>query len=331
MNIELVRARSRVIKLVRAWFDARGFEEMHTPRLVALPGQEPYLEPFWTEVVEASGAKRPAALITSPEYQMKRLVAAGMDKIYDLGPCFRNGEPWDGTHDPEFLLLEWYRRDSGLEALMDDTEQMVMSVAKEFGHVPDLLHEPWRRITVEQAWKEHLGIELAPLLGDREGMARLVVEHGQTVASDDTWDDLYFKLFLTFVEPKLGLDGPVFLHRYPASMAALARRSKDDRRWAERVELYVGSLELANGFAELSDADEQRVRFEEERALRASLGKRTWGLDEVFLSALPKMGDAAGIAFGVDRLVMLLTGASSINDILPSSARERLDNGSKSA
>ncbi len=326
MNIELVRARSRIVKLVRAWFDAHGFEEMLTPRLVSLPGQEPHLDPFWTEVVEANGKKHAAALITSPEYAMKRLVAAGMDKIYDLGPCFRDGEPWDGAHDPEFLLLEWYRRDSGLDALMRDTEDMVMSVAKAFGPVPALLQKPWRRLTVEQAWKEYLDIDLAPLLGNREALTRVAREHGQTVAEGDTWDDLYFKLFLSFIEPKLGLEQPTFLSRYPASMAALARRSVDDTRWAERVELYIGPLELANGFAELSDGTEQRARFEEERALRAALGKKTWGLDERFLSALPKMGDAAGIAFGVDRLVMLLTGASSINDILPFSARERLDN-----
>ena len=323
MNIDRIRARSRVVKLIRAWFDARGFEEMLTPRLVGLPGQEPYLEPFWTEVVEASGSKHPAALITSPEYAMKRLVAEGLNKIYDLGPCFRNGEPWDGTHDPEFLLLEWYRRDAGLTDLMDDTEQMVKDVAREFGSIPSIIEKPWRRLTVEQAWKEYLDVDLVPLLDDRAALADLVRSHDQTVTETDTWDDLYFKLFLTFIEPKLGVYQPTFLYRYPASMAALARRSKDDPRWSDRVELYIGPLELANGFAELSDETEQRARFEEERSLRASLGKPTWALDERFLSALPKMGEAAGIAFGVDRLVMLLTGSSSINDILPAPARER--------
>jgi lysyl-tRNA synthetase class 2 len=337
MDLQKLKARSACVKLIRRWFDERGFTEMHTPRLVGLPGQEPYLEPFWTEVVEATGARHPAALITSPEYLMKRLLAAGLDKIYDLGPCFRNGEPWDGTHDPEFLLLEWYRRDAGLEDLMRDTEEMVKWVMRQsvvlneeqrsegslkeiLGFVQDDVR--WRRLTVEESWRIYSGIELAPLLDDREAMAQVVKGRGQTVTESDTWDDLFFKIFLSEIEPRLG-EVPTFLYRYPASMAALARRSKDDPRWAERVELYIGGLELANGFAELCDPAEQRKRFEQEQALRASLGKPVWGIDEKFIAALPAMGDAAGIAFGVDRLAMLLTGSKSINEILPASAGER--------
>lgn len=334
MNLQNLRMRSKIIRLIRRWFDERGFLEMHTPRLVGLPGQEPYLEPFWTEVQTSTPSRPPtkgegtregvysAALVTSPEYMMKRLLAEGFDKIYDLGPCFRNNEPWDGTHDPEFLLLEWYRRDAGLEELMRDTEEMVKWVATQSGST-GIPNAPFRRLTVEGAWREYAGVELAPLLGDRHAMAKLCRERHQTVNADETWDDLYYKIFLSEIELKLSLSLPTFLYRYPASQAALARRSADDPRWADRVELYVGGLELANGFAELADAQEQRKRFEEERVLRSSLGKETWKLDENFLSALPEMGDAAGIAFGVDRFVMLLTGATSINDVISGSARER--------
>ncbi|MFA5186206.1 MAG: EF-P lysine aminoacylase EpmA [Patescibacteria group bacterium] len=340
MEINHLVMRSAIIKLIRRWFDERGFTEMHTPRLVGLPGQEPYLEPFWTDVIEESGPRHSAALITSPEYMMKRILASGLDKIYDLGPCFRNNEPWDGTHDPEFLLLEWYRRDAGLEDLMRDTEEMVKWVMNQFvvlnegrptaeveGPFLKILRQAqddrqWRRLTVEQAWKEYCGIELATLLENREAMVQVCRDRGQAVVSDDTWDDLYFKVFLSEIEPKLG-EVPTFLYRYPASMAALARRSSDNPRWADRVELYVGDYELANGFAELSDPVEQRKRFEEEQELRKSLGKKSWPIDEKFIQALPQMGNAAGIAFGVERLVMLLTGAKSINDILPASARER--------
>ncbi|MCI0479412.1 EF-P lysine aminoacylase GenX [Candidatus Uhrbacteria bacterium] len=342
MNVANVRARSHIIRLIRRWFDEHGFEEMHTPRLVGLPGQEPHLEPFETEVGESavlspqSSVRKSAALITSPEYAMKRLLAEGLDRIYDLGPCFRNGEPWDGTHDPEFLLLEWYRRDAGIEDLMRDTEEMVRWVG---GEVPGTEYRvpstPFRRMTVSEAWKTYAGIDLEPLLGDREAMADACRSKRQTVADGDTWDDLFFKIFLTHIEPHLGSDsppyeggarggsGPTFLHRYPLSMAALARPCADDPRFADRIEFYAGGLELANGFAELADPIEQRKRFEEERALRQKLGKKTWSLDERFLAALPKMGNAAGIAFGVDRFVMWLTGASSINDILPFPARER--------
>lgn len=340
MNLQRLTARSQIIKLMRRFFDERGYIEMHTPRLVGLPGQEPHLEPFWTTVQtswkqeEKSEKHVPAALITSPEYMMKRLLAGGFDHIYDLGPCFRNGEPWDETHDPEFLLLEWYRRDADLQSLMDECEEMIHEIGTQFiasngvmHHVPTI----FRRITVEEAWREYAGIELAPLLEDREAMARVCCEHGQTVAESDTWDDLYFKIFLSDIEPKLSPSSareaggglPTFLHRYPASMAALARRSQDDPRWADRAELYMGGLELANGFAELADATEQRKRFEEERKLRHSLGKKTWALDEKFLSALPHMGNAVGMAFGVDRFVTLLTGATSMNDVIPSSAKER--------
>lgn len=298
---------------------------MHTARLVGVPGQEPHLEPFWTEVVEANGTSHPAALITSPEYAMKRLVASGMEKAYDLGPCFRNNEPWDGTHDPEFLMLEWYRRDAELSDLMDDTENLVMNVAREFRVEPASIMRSWRRITVEEAFKEYLNVELTPLLENHDAIAKLAVSLGQTVTDEDSWDDLFFKIFLTHIEPKLGIEQPTFLYKYPACMAALARRSKDDPRYADRVELYIDGLELANGFAELSDPVEQRARFEEERELRTKLGKKTWEFDEKFLTELPKMGNAAGIAFGIDRLVMLFTGATSINEVIPFSARERFN------
>lgn len=316
MNIDFLKQRSATIKSIRRFFDERGYTEMHTPRLVGLPGQEPHLEPFWTEVIEANGASHPAALITSPEYAMKRLLAAGMDRIYDLGPCFRNNEPWDGTHDPEFLMLEWYRKNADLSSLMDETEEMVRFVKTDFPVTP------FRRLTCADAWKQHVGGDLGALIGDRNAMADVARAQGQTVSDTDTWDDLYFKIFLSKVEPNLG-EEPVFLHRYPASQAALARRCSDDPRFADRVELYINGLELANGYAELADASEQRQRFEEDIALRKALEKKTWPMDEALLKDLPNMGTAVGIAFGVDRLAMLMAGTKSINDVIPFSARER--------
>jgi lysyl-tRNA synthetase class 2 len=275
---------------------------------------------MWSGVQEADGTNHRGALITSPEYAMKRLLAAGFDKIYDLGPCFRNGEPWDGTHDPEFLMLEWYRCDAGLDELMADTEAMVRFVASEYGK--PFPQDAFRRLTVKDAMKQYANLDLDALLENREAMAQACREHNQTVGEYDTWDDLFFKIFLSEVEPKLG-EVPTFLYSYPASMAALARRDPKDARYALRVEFYIGSLELANGFAELSDASEQRARFEEEQALRKSLGKEIWPIDERFMQALPNMGNAAGIAFGVDRLAMLLTGTNSISDLMPIPVRER--------
>lgn len=332
MNPELIRARTRVVQLVRRYFDEQGFLEVQTPRLVGLPGQEPYLEPMWSAVQEADGTTHRGALITSPEYAMKRLLAAGFDKIYDLGPCFRNSEPWDGTHDPEFMMVEWYEKGVGLNELMDRTEDMVKFVISSEvektlpGRDPSALvgmtQKSFRRLTVAEAMKQYANVELDGLLENREAMAAACREHGQTVGEKDTWDDLFFKIFLSEVEPKLG-EVPTFLYRYPASMAALAKRDPVDSRYALRTELYIGSLEMCNGFVELTDADEQRKRFEEEQALRASLGKETWPVDERFLSALPKMGEAAGMAFGVDRLAMYLTGAKSISELMPIPVRER--------
>ena len=314
MKPDFIRARSEVVKQVRRWFDDQGYLELQTPRLVGLPGQEPHLEPMWSEVKEADGKTHRGALITSPEYAMKRLLAAGFDKIYDLGPCFRNGEPWDGSHDPEFLMLEWYRKGIGIQELMDETEAMTRSILQDL--------PKFRRITVEDAMKEYADIELGPLLGNREAMAEACRKHGQTVNESDTWDDLFFKIFLSEVELKLG-EVPTFLWRYPVSMAALAQKDPEDPRYALRVELYVGKLELANGFVELSDPKEQRARFEEEQALRKSLGKETWPIDERFMKALPNMGQAAGIAFGVDRLAMLAAGTDSISDLMPIPVRDR--------
>lgn len=326
MNIENLQVKAEVIKAIRAWFDNQGFIEMHTPRMVALPGQEPYLEPCWLDVKrQTSNVNCRVALVTSPEYAMKKLLGAGLDKIYDLGPCFRDNEPWDGSHDPEFLMLEWYRRNAGVNELMDDVLNLLTFVISKQRNSKFEIRNSIKKMTVEEVWRVYAGVELAPLLENREAMAKLASEKfGQTVTDQDDWDDIYYKIFLSEIEPKIEAGEPMFLYRYPASMAALARKSEDDSRWADRVEFYAGGLELANGFAELSDPVEQRKRFEEEQNLRRRSGKEVWSIDEELLNALPKMGNPAGIAFGVDRLVMLVAGARSINDVIPFSARDRL-------
>lgn len=312
MNIEKIRSRSEIVKTIRRFFDDRGFTEVHTPRMVGLPGQEPHLEPFLTMVSTPTPPSHtptalPAYLITSPEYAMKKLLAAGMDKIYDLGPCFRNGEPWDGSHDPEFLLLEWYQKGISLPELMDQTEEMVRSVVQDMRISVPPLRRAWRRMTVADAMKEYADMDLESML-------------------DDFDEDAFFKIFLTHVEPKLSAEQPTFLYRYPVQMAALATPCADDPRFAERVELYAGGLELSNGFEELTDAAEQRRRFVAEQGMRKDEGKDVWPIDESLLDALPKIGPCAGNAFGVDRLAMLLTGSTTINDVIPFPARERFGN-----
>lgn len=319
MQKDFVRFRSEIVRKIRAFFDGRGFLEVHPPRMVELPGQEPYLEPFWTKLHDIHGVEYDRALITSPEYAMKKLLANGYDKIYDLGPCFRDSEPWDKTHAPEFLMLEWYRNGADIHSLMDETEEMVKYVAH--GERGANCERPFRRLTVAEAMKRYADIELDHLLEEREKLGEIVRERGGTVSEKDTWDDLFFKIFLTDVEPKLGWNEdktvwrPTFLWNYPLSQAALAEKNPDNSRYALRVELYIGDLELGNGFQELTDAEEQRKRFLEEIELRKSLGKKTWPVDEDLLKALPSIGKASGMAFGVDRLVMLLSGAEKLTDL----------------
>jgi lysyl-tRNA synthetase class 2 len=316
--------RAAVIAGVRAFFGARGFTEAETPTVVAHPGMEPHLEPFSTLLKREDGATFAAHLITSPEYSLKKLLAAGLPRTYDIVRCYRNGEPWDGAHNPEFTMIEWYRADADYTAIMKDTEELVAELATKLHGRPAIPYQgrtidvsaPWERMTVTEAMERHAGIDLAAGIDDPEAFRRAIEDKGCPTGPKDTFDDLFFRIFLRDVEPKLGVDRPVILHEYPRSMAALARLKPGDARFAERFEAYCGGMELCNAFSELNDAEEQRARLEEERAYRASLGRPAFPLDEDFLEAVGMMPPAAGIALGIDRLVMLLTDAPSIRDVL---------------
>lgn len=301
--------RAQYIRQIREIFWSWGFAEVDTPLIVARPGQEPYLDPFETRVEDAAGNAYPGYLITSPEYAMKKLLATAaageapdFSKIFQLSHVFRNNEDFGGTHNPEFSMIEWYRLGADYHALMDDVENVVRTLAGRdeiiFQGIKINLNKPWRRITVVDAFKEFAGrtdaLELAT-----------------------TDESEFFKVMLNDVEPKFrALPYPIFLTEYPASMAALARKKSDDPRVAERVECYIGGIEIANGFSELTDAAEQRARFVEEQQVRANLGKPRIELDEEFLRLLPQIGAAAGISVGVDRLIMLLLDRANINDVM---------------
>src|SRR5688572_8699134 len=316
--------RAAIIAGVRAFFDARGFLATETPTVVAHPGMEPHLDPFRTSVVRQDGAEFGAALITSPEYSMKKLLAGGLPRIYDLTRCYRNGEPWDGGHNPEFTMIEWYRADADYTAIMKDTEELVAELAARYAGGTSVRYQgadidlsaPWPRLTVVEAMDRYAGIDLARGIDDHEWFRSAVEAKGCPTGPQDSFDDIFFRIFLRDVEPKLGVGRPVILHEYPRSMAALARLKPGDARFAERFEAYCGGMELCNAFSELNDPEEQRLRLEEERDLRIKLGRHDHGVDEDFLEALGEMPPAAGIALVVDRLVMLLTDAPSIRDVL---------------
>lgn len=319
-------ARNRVAAALRRWFDAEAFLEVDTPVLQRSPGNEAHLEAFATELIGPDGAARPLYLHTSPEFAMKKLLAAGEPRLFTLARVFRNRER-SSTHHPEFTMLEWYRAGAPYGDLMADCAALLRAAAEAAGSTRwthrgrdcDPHAEP-ERVSVAEAFARHADIDLLATLdgasADRGALVRQAEAAGVPCAADDTWSDAFSRVLSARVEPRLGLGRPTILDRYPAPEAALARPSPDDPRTAERFELYACGVELANGFGELTDAAEQRRRFEAAMAGRAARGQDSYPIDEDFLDALAAMPDASGIALGFDRLVMLAAGAPSVERVL---------------
>ncbi|HWA91764.1 MAG TPA: EF-P lysine aminoacylase EpmA [Rhizomicrobium sp.] len=320
-------ARGRIKRAARAWFEARDFTEVECGALVVSPGNEAHLHAFATEAVATGGARRNLYLHTSPEFAAKRLLAAGETRIFDFARVFRNRER-GALHAPEFTMLEWYRANEDYEAVIADTLALVRLAADTTGlaafryrdHVCDPRAEP-ERLTVADAFTHHAGIDLLATVsdkggGDREHLATRARRAGFDVAENDNWADIFSKVLVARVEPKLGIERPTVLYEYPRSEAALARACARDPRVAERFELYVCGVELANGFGELTDAAEQRARFEAEMDEKSRVHGERYPIDEDFLAALSHMPPASGVAMGFDRLAMLATGARRIDDVL---------------
>ena len=322
----LLRRRGEILAAIRAWFAEQGFAEVETPALAASPGIEPYLNAFATEIQGARGGRGTLYLHTSPEYAMKKLLVAGETRIYQLARCYRNQER-GATHHPEFTMLEWYRAGAGYRDIMRDCEGLLRATSGDAGvyRWKGATGDPrlaWDYLSVAEAFQRHAGIDLLATAPDplKPDAARLAAEArriGVAPRDADTWDDLFFRVFLERIEPKLGRPAPTILYDYPVSMAALSRVKPGNPRLAERFELYVAGLELANAFGELTDAAEQRRRFLADQEKRRAMTGSAYPIDRDFLAALEHgMPPAAGIALGVDRLVMLATGAADIEDVL---------------
>lgn len=321
--------RAAIARALRGWFAAQGVVEVETPALQVSPGLEPHLMAFATEL-KSPGAARGEVLRlhTSPEFAMKKLLAAGEPNLFQLARVFRNGER-SATHHPEFTMLEWYRSGVDYRALMDDCAAILRLAADAAaveafawqGRRCDPRAEP-ERLSVQDAFLRHCGIDLLatapdPRAPDRDRLAAEATRIGLRCAQEDRWDDIFFRIFLERIETRLGIGRATLLHDYPVSMAALSRASAADPRVAERVELYVAGLELANGFSELTDAAEQRRRFEADMDLKQRLYGERYPIDEDFLAALAHgLPDCAGMALGFDRLAMLACGAEAIEDVL---------------
>jgi len=320
-RMTMLQQRATALAALRGFFAERDFLEVETPLVVPSPGLEIHLD----AVAAGTGY-----LITSPEYQMKRLLAAGFERIFQVCKCFRANERGP-HHAGEFTMVEWYRGFAELDAIVRETEELVahvvravngLAIARVGGKSIDVT-APWPRLAVREAMRRWAGVDVA---GDEPAptLVAAVRAAGIDVAADAAWDDAFFAAFIARVEPAIAaLDRPLVLEDWPAPLAALARRKPDDPRTALRFEAYVGGLELANAFGELTDSIEQRARFEDDQRIRRERGRAVYPIDDRLLAALSEgIPPSAGIALGFDRLVMLATGAESIDEVLTFTAAE---------
>jgi lysyl-tRNA synthetase class 2 len=320
----LLLARGRIKAEIRAWFGGQGFTEVECGALVASPGNETHLHAFVTQRIGSDGRARPAWLHTSPEFAAKKLLAAGESRIFEFARVFRNREE-GRLHAPEFTMLEWYRAREDYAHVIADTLALARLAARTAG-ATELRHrgrscDPFaeaEHLSVAEAFTRYAGIDLLATISsdgkpDRNALAAVA---GFAPAPDEDWSDIFSRILTAKIEPRLGDGRLTVLQEYPRPEAALARPSARDPRVAERFELYACGVELANGFGELTDAWEQRLRLEAEMAKKARIYGERYPLDEEFLAALAIMPPASGVALGFDRLVMLATGAPHIRDVL---------------
>jgi lysyl-tRNA synthetase class 2 len=322
----LLRARRRVLAALRDHLETRDFVEVETAILQVSPGNETHLHAFATELRSPCGGGRCIYLHTSPEFACKKLLAAGERRIFEFARVFRNQEQ-GALHHPEFTMLEWYRTGEPVEALMDDCAHFLTIAAAAAGtdrfvfrgREADPMADP-ERLTVADAFGLYAGIDLLATLGngppDRDRLAAQARGAGVRLADDDTWSDIFSRVLVECVEPRIGNGRATFLTEYPAHEAALARPKPGDPRVAERFELFACGVELANGFGELTDPVEQRARLEAEMERKLELYGERYPIDEDFLLALGQMPPASGCALGFDRLVMLAARASRIEQVI---------------
>jgi lysyl-tRNA synthetase class 2 len=321
----LLLARGRIVAGLRAWFAARDFVEVETAALRISPGNETHLHAFATSLMTTEGRAASLYLRTSPEFACKKLLAAGERRIVEFARSFRNRER-GALHHPEFTLVEWYRAGEPYDVLIEDCIAIVREAAaiaqmREFSfraRAADPFAKP-ERLSVAEAFARFAKIDILTTLSgetaDRERLARAAEDAGIRIAEDDNWADLFSRVLVERVEPNLGIGRATILDEYPAVLSALAKR-RPDPRVAERFEVYLCGVELANGFGELTDPAEQRRRLEREMTEKERRYGERYPIDEDFLAALAHMPEASGVALGLDRLVMLATGASRIEQVL---------------
>jgi lysyl-tRNA synthetase class 2 len=318
-------ARGRIVAALRAWFADADFVEVDTAALQVSPGNEVHLHGFAASLTAPDGTVSPRYLRTSPEFACKKLLAAGERRIVEFAKVFRDRER-GALHHPEFTLVEWYRAGEPYVALMADCAAILATAARAAdsrqltfrGRSADAFAAP-ERLSVAEAFTRFAGIDLLATMPGGEPDSALFAEAARSAgihtADDDTWGDVFSRVLVERIEPNLGIGRATILDRYPTALSALARPTSDPRL-AERFELYACGVELANGFGELNDAAEQRQRLEAQMAERERIYGERYPIDEDFIAALSHMPQACGIALGLDRLVMLATGATRIDQVL---------------
>jgi lysyl-tRNA synthetase class 2 len=321
-RLPFLRRRALLTEATRAFFTARGYTEVETPHAVTAPGEEVHVRAFRTKREHTDGCSEPLWLHTSPEFAMKKLLVAGAGPIFQLARVWRNGEGSD-LHAAEFTMLEWYRPGADMDSLIAETAAFLRALLPPVVTCRDVTTDLslFERLTVADAFARYAGADVLARAGDAVALA---AEARTRLRDGETWEDLFFRLLLERIEPRIGHAHPTFLTHWPLAQAALARRDPTDPRVAERFELFVCGIELANAFVELTDAEEQRARFTADRARRHAQFGADWPIDEDFLAALAfGMPPSSGIALGFDRLAMIASGANRIDQVLwmPSSER----------
>jgi elongation factor P--(R)-beta-lysine ligase len=323
----LLLTRNRIQQAIRVWLAEEGFTEVDPAALQVSPGNEAHLHAFATTRVGTDLAQTPMYLHTSPEFAMKKLLAAGETRIAAFAHVWRNRER-GALHSPEFTMLEWYRAGADYAQVMEDCVTFTrLAVAASGGHLLRFrdrtcdVSAPPERLSVADVFRRHAGIDLMKTMDetgatDANALRPQLVAKGIRTAPDDTWSDMFSRVLSDRVEPNLGMGRLTILDQYPAAEAALARRIPGDSRIAERFEIYACGVELANGFGELTDAAEQRRRFTAEMDEKQRVYGERYPLDGEFLAALTIMPSASGVALGFDRLVMLATGAPRVDDVI---------------
>ena len=319
----LFHTRAKIIRAVRSFFESRGFLEIEPPYLTPYPTLDSNIHSIKVLLKDEKGIQHPFFLHTSPEHAMKKLLAAGAERIFFLGKVFRDREI-TFLHNPEFTMVEWYRTNATYIDIQKDTEELIRFIARELLGEEKIIYQknkidlktPWEKVTIKELFRQKVKINIGENLST-ELLKKAATACGIKFTSNDDWESLFFRIFLEKIEPLLGREKPTFVLDYPIQMGQMAKRKRENPKWVERVELYIGGIELANGYTELLDPDEQKERFKKEQKQRTVSENSTYPIDTELISAL-KMGipPSAGIALGIDRLVMLFTDKQNIQDVL---------------